>query len=107
MNTSHAVHVSLPSDLKMQQTMVKDLDWCRGLEQQIALPRDSYLQDYFTDLYAVLRIGPPLYFVVPDINMDPQASDVNMICSVAGCNDTSFANEVGSTMLFLAIAYMH
>lgn len=67
---------------------------CRGLEQQVALPRDSYLQNYFTDLYDVLRVGPPLYFVVPHIHMDPQDTDINMICSVGGCNDTSFVNEV-------------
>ena len=73
----------------------------RGLEQQIALPRDSYLQDYFTDLYAVLRIGPPLYFVVPEIDMDPQSPDVDMVCSVSGCNDTSFVNEVTGVAVLL------
>lgn len=67
---------------------------CRGLEQQVALPRDSYLQGYFTDLYDVLRVGPPLYFVVPHIHMDPQEPDINAICSVGGCNDASFVNEV-------------
>jgi len=71
----------------------------RGLEQQVALPRDSYLQDYFTDLYGVLRVGPPLYFVVPNIHMDPQDPDINMICSVGGCNDTSFVNKVSDTPL--------
>ncbi|KAI8008390.1 NPC intracellular cholesterol transporter 1 [Camellia lanceoleosa] len=39
-----------------------------GLEQQIALPRDSYLQGYFNDVSEYLRIGPPLYFVVKDYN---------------------------------------
>ena len=60
----------------------------------MALPRDSYLQAYFTDLYDVLRVGPPLYFVVPHIQMDPADSDINTICSVGGCNDVSFVNEV-------------
>lgn len=36
----------------------------RGLEQQVALPRDSYLQSYFEDVTTVLRVGPPLFFVV-------------------------------------------
>ncbi|KAI8010038.1 NPC intracellular cholesterol transporter 1 [Camellia lanceoleosa] len=39
-----------------------------GLEQQIALPQDSYLQGYFNDVSEYLRIGPPLYFVVKDYN---------------------------------------
>lgn len=60
----------------------------------MALPRDSYLQDYFTDLYDVLRVGPPLYFVVPHIQMDPEEPDINMVCSVGGCDDASFVNEV-------------
>ena len=60
----------------------------------MALPRDSYLQEYFTDLYDVLRVGPPLYFVVPHIQMDPAEPDINMVCSVGGCDDASFVNEV-------------
>ncbi|RVX12074.1 hypothetical protein CK203_010508 [Vitis vinifera] len=39
-----------------------------GLEQQIVLPRDSYLQGYFNNVSEYLRIGPPLYFVVKDYN---------------------------------------
>ncbi|RYR41351.1 hypothetical protein Ahy_A08g037749 isoform B [Arachis hypogaea] len=39
-----------------------------GLEQQIVLPRDSYLQGYFTNVSEYLRIGPPLYFVVKNYN---------------------------------------
>ncbi|GJS24631.1 hypothetical protein Tco_0453263 [Tanacetum coccineum] len=31
-----------------------------GLEQQIVLPRDSYLQGYFNNVTEYLRIGPPL-----------------------------------------------
>lgn len=30
----------------------------------MALPRDSYLQSYFQDVMNVMRVGPPLYFVV-------------------------------------------
>lgn len=28
---------------------------CRGLEQSVALPRDSYLQRYYEDVFASLR----------------------------------------------------
>lgn len=37
-----------------------------GLSQSIALPKDSYLQDYFDDLNEYLHTGPPVYFVVKD-----------------------------------------
>lgn len=35
-----------------------------GLEQKVALPRDSHLQGYFTAIEEDMRTGPPLYFVV-------------------------------------------
>jgi len=67
---------------------------CSGLEQQIALPRDSYLQPYFSDVASVLRVGPPLFLVVEDLNMSRSATDVNRICSVSGCDDRSLMNQV-------------
>ena len=35
-----------------------------GLSQSIALPKDSYMQQYFDDLNNYLRTGPPVYFVI-------------------------------------------
>ena len=35
-----------------------------GLDQKVALPRDSLLQEYFTAIEEDLRTGPPVYFVV-------------------------------------------
>ena len=67
---------------------------CRGLEQEVALPRDSYLQHYFQDVYSVLRVGPPLMLVVRNLNISNAAPDVDRVCSIAGCNDTSLLNQV-------------
>ena len=36
------------------------------LSQSIALPKDSYLLDYFNDLNKYSSKGPPLYFVIKD-----------------------------------------
>ena len=58
------------------------------------MPADSYLQGYYTDLADKLRVGPPLMFVVEDLNMSRDAGDVDGLCSVAGCNDQSFLNQV-------------
>jgi len=66
----------------------------RGLEQQVALPRDSYLQDYFQDVTDVMRVGPPLFFVVKDVNMSTHAPDVNRICSTSHCDDNSVQNQI-------------
>lgn len=35
--------------------LVSLLACCRGLEQSVALPHDSYLQHYYDDVFASLR----------------------------------------------------
>ena len=77
----------------------KATDGCdagRGLEQQVALPRDSYLQPYYGDVFQLLRVGPPLLLVVRGLNMSRGAPDVDAVCSTAGCRDDSLLNRVGS-----------
>ena len=66
----------------------------RGLEQETALPRDSYLQPYYKDVYGYLRVGPPLLLVVKDLNMSRKSEDINAVCSIAGCRDDSLLNQV-------------
>jgi Niemann-Pick C1 protein len=63
-----------------------------GLDQAVALPRDSYLQAYYSQLLSSLRVGPPLFFVVEDLQL---SSDVNKVCSVSGCSPDSMLSQVG------------
>ncbi|XP_062086533.1 uncharacterized protein LOC133792637 isoform X2 [Humulus lupulus] len=65
-----------------------------GLEQQIVLPRDSYLQGYFDNISKHLRVGPPLYFVVKDFNYSSQSRQTNKLCSISGCDSNSLLNEI-------------
>ncbi|KAF8057679.1 NPC1 [Scenedesmus sp. PABB004] len=65
-----------------------------GLDQAVALPRDSYLQPYYRDLMAYLRVGPPLYFVVGGVNVSADAPDINKLCSVAMCRQDSLSVRV-------------
>ena len=44
-----AAHLCLPL------THIHSLGACRGLDQSVALPQDSYLQPYFRDVMSVLR----------------------------------------------------
>lgn len=37
-----------------------------GLSQSIALPKDSYLQDYFDDMSKYSHTSSPVYFVIKD-----------------------------------------
>ncbi|CAN6688278.1 unnamed protein product [Malus baccata var. baccata] len=65
-----------------------------GLEQKIALPRDSYLQGYFNNISEHLRIGPPLYFVVKDYNYSLESRHTNQLCSISKCDSNSLLNEI-------------
>ncbi|XP_029824532.2 NPC intracellular cholesterol transporter 1 isoform X2 [Ixodes scapularis] len=37
-----------------------------GLDQELAMPKDSYLQRYFDYLKKYLQVGPPVYFMVTE-----------------------------------------
>ncbi|KAH7664266.1 NPC1-like protein [Dioscorea alata] len=77
-----------------------------GLEQQIALPRDSYLQDYFNDLSKYLKVGPPLYFVVKDFNYSLESNQTNQLCSISQCDSNSLANEITKASLTPESSYI-
>ncbi|WOL10757.1 Niemann-Pick C1 protein-like [Canna indica] len=77
-----------------------------GLEQQIVLPRDSYLQSYFDDLATYLRVGPPLYFVLKNFNYSSNSGDTNQICSINQCNSNSLLNEIAKASLTPASSYI-
>ena len=75
----------------------------RGLEQQVALPRDSYLQPYYGDVFQLLRVGPPLLLVVRGLNVSRGSPDVDAVCSTAGCRDDSLLNRVGLSRLSILL----
>lgn len=65
-----------------------------GLDQRVALPDDSYLIDYFNDLYKYLDTGPPVYFVTKDLNAT-QRSHQQEICSrFTTCKPLSLTNTL-------------
>ncbi|KAA8537407.1 hypothetical protein F0562_026906 [Nyssa sinensis] len=70
-----------------------------GLEQQIVLPRDSYLQGYFNNVSKYLRIGPPLYFVVKNYNYSSESRHTNQLCSISQCDSNSLLNEIARASL--------
>ena len=85
-----------------------------GLSQSIALPKDSYLQDYFDDISKYLRTGPPVYFVIKggydythEANQNKVLLDCSshylmycvQICSSAGCNNNSMEVQISSAAL--------
>ncbi len=47
-----------------------------------------------SDLATQLRVGPPLYLVVADLNTSTGSRDVEAVCGVSGCAVNSLANQV-------------
>ncbi|XP_019435795.1 PREDICTED: Niemann-Pick C1 protein-like [Lupinus angustifolius] len=77
-----------------------------GLEQQIALPRDSYLQGYFSNISEYLRVGPPLYFVVKDYNYSLESKHTKQLCSISQCDSNSLLNEISRASLVPKSSYI-
>ncbi|KAJ6736524.1 NPC INTRACELLULAR CHOLESTEROL TRANSPORTER 1 [Salix viminalis] len=77
-----------------------------GLEQQIVLPQDSYLQGYFNNVSEYLRIGPPLYFVVKNYNYSSESSHTNQLCSISQCGSKSLLNEIARASLTPESSYI-
>ncbi|KAL8514331.1 hypothetical protein ACS0TY_013446 [Phlomoides rotata] len=77
-----------------------------GLEQQIVLPRDSYLQGYFNNVTEYLRIGPPLYFVVKNYNYSSESRHTNQLCSISKCDSNSLLNEIARASLVPESSYI-
>ncbi|XP_064480279.1 NPC intracellular cholesterol transporter 1-like [Ornithodoros turicata] len=71
-----------------------------GLEQEISMPLDSYLQDYFRAEKSLLDVGPPLYFVVkPGYNYSSY-SEQNLICGAPGSNSYSLTAQVEQAVIY-------
>lgn len=84
---------------------------CRGLEQTVALPPDSFCKTTLR-MWPTCFVGPPLMFVVRDLKLgeglagvdrglDPPNGtfsaphgDIDRVCSTAGCEAHSLLNEV-------------
>ncbi|KAK9740157.1 hypothetical protein RND81_03G015700 [Saponaria officinalis] len=77
-----------------------------GLEQQIVLPKNSYLQGYFQNISEYLRIGPPVYFVVKDFNYSSESRQANKLCSISHCDENSLANEIIKASLVPESSYV-
>ncbi|XP_038721590.1 NPC intracellular cholesterol transporter 1-like isoform X2 [Tripterygium wilfordii] len=77
-----------------------------GLEQNIVLPRDSYLQGYFSNVSEYLRVGPPLYFVVKNYNYSLESRDTNKLCSISQCDPNSLLNEISRASLIPKSSYI-
>jgi len=63
-----------------------------GLDQRIAIPTDSYLINYFNDLYDYFGAGPPVYFVTRPLNVTARSHQQELCGRFSTCNEFSLAN---------------
>ncbi|KAG0705425.1 patched family-domain-containing protein [Suillus ampliporus] len=63
-----------------------------GLDQRLALPSDSYLNDYFNHLDVYLDVGPPVYFVSHDLDATKRPGQQELCGRFTTCDDFSVAN---------------
>ena len=63
-----------------------------GLDQRIAFPRGSYLIPYFNDLDAYFNTGPPVYFVVQDLNVEQRQHQQELCARFSSCEPYSLTN---------------
>ena len=70
-----------------------------GLDQEVTMPRDSFVLKYFNFLKRYLAVGPPVYFVLNNTGLQldlsqPQAQ--NKLCGSQSCNLDSLQAQIKS-----------
>ncbi|XP_008590518.1 PREDICTED: Niemann-Pick C1-like protein 1 [Galeopterus variegatus] len=77
-----------------------------GLDQELALPKDSYLLDYFVFLNHYFEVGAPVYFVTTSGYNFSSEAGMNAICSSAGCNNYSLTQKIQYATEFPEESYL-
>ncbi|XP_017042857.1 NPC intracellular cholesterol transporter 1 isoform X1 [Drosophila ficusphila] len=65
-----------------------------GLDQELAMPQDSFVLHYFQSLNENLNIGPPVYFVLKGDLVYTNSTDQNLVCAGQYCNDDSLLTQI-------------
>lgn len=65
-----------------------------GLNQELSMPEDSFVLNYFKSLNKYLSIGPPVYFVLKSGLNFSTTLDQNLVCSGQFCNDDSIITQI-------------
>ncbi|XP_071883311.1 NPC1-like intracellular cholesterol transporter 1 [Anas platyrhynchos] len=77
-----------------------------GLDQEIAMPEDSYMLQYFADMNQYLPVGVPTYFVTTSGYNFSSTEGTNAICSSAGCDDNSLTQMIQYATRFPNVSYL-
>ncbi|XP_039558596.1 LOW QUALITY PROTEIN: NPC1-like intracellular cholesterol transporter 1 [Passer montanus] len=77
-----------------------------GLDQELALPEDSYLLPYFSELNRYLAVGVPTYFVTTSGFDFSSENGTNAVCSSAGCDANSLTQTIQLATRFPNASYL-
>ncbi|ANB13936.1 Ncr1p [Sugiyamaella lignohabitans] len=78
-----------------------------GLDQRLAVPSDSYLVDYFNDLYDYFGSGPPVYFVTHDFKVTDRSSQQALCGRFSTCKEFSLMNILEQERKRPAVSYIN
>ncbi|XP_054660508.1 NPC1-like intracellular cholesterol transporter 1 [Grus americana] len=77
-----------------------------GLDQELAMPKDSYMLQYFAALNQYLAVGVPTYFVTTGGYNFSSSAGTNGICSSAGCASNSLTQTIQYATRFPNVSYL-
>uniref|UniRef100_A0A4W6FTC0 NPC1 like intracellular cholesterol transporter 1 n=1 Tax=Lates calcarifer TaxID=8187 RepID=A0A4W6FTC0_LATCA len=65
-----------------------------GLDQELAMPKGSYMLNYFQYLYKYFEVGVPVYFVTKKGFKFSSVEGMNAVCSSVGCDQFSLTQKI-------------
>ncbi|KAM4676338.1 NPC1-like intracellular cholesterol transporter 1 [Discoglossus pictus] len=77
-----------------------------GLNQELSLPTDSYVLEYFHRLNEYFEVGVPTYFVTTSGYNFSSVNGINGICSSVGCDNNSMTQKIQYATEYPEISYL-
>uniref|UniRef100_A0A3P9K427 NPC1 like intracellular cholesterol transporter 1 n=2 Tax=Oryzias latipes TaxID=8090 RepID=A0A3P9K427_ORYLA len=77
-----------------------------GLDQELAMPTDSYMLRYFSYLHKYFEVGVPVYFVTKRGYNFTSEEGMNAVCSSVGCDQFSLTQKIQYATNFPDLSYI-
>lgn len=77
-----------------------------GLDQELAMPQDSYMLTYFQYLYKYFEVGVPVYFVTKKGFDFTSVEGMNAVCSSVGCDQFSLTQKIQYATNYPELSYV-
>ncbi|XP_061115458.1 NPC1-like intracellular cholesterol transporter 1 [Conger conger] len=77
-----------------------------GLDQELAMPTDSYMLDYFAYLNKYFEVGVPTYFITTQGFNFTTVEGMNAVCSSVGCDPFSLTQKIQYATEYPDLSYL-